>query len=203
MFEYTQSHGDLWVRVPTFRTAYLKNIMRSDSFLPLLDLFRHAHDPVKEFTESYSALRHLSAWKSVPKTVYHIGDGVYGRTGALFAFFTKHANVSIDPLVDESKCSEWRDKYSVQRYETVRAKVEDYEFQDAPCLVTLVHAHVNTDDVLDRLKGRWIAAYVCACCHPDQQLKTKHPVLDGGDDWAILSPKRSYRVLVPAKGDYA
>lgn len=198
-FDYTQSAGDLWVRVPTFRTAYLKNILRSDSFIPLLALFRHAHDPVKEFTESYSALKHLARWKGIPKTVYHIGDGAYARTAALFAFFTQHNNIAVDPLTDVSKCAAWRDEFAVRRYQFVRQKVEDYQFGDEPCLVTFVHAHVDTDSVLDRLGDSWVAAYTCACCQPFQQLGSKYAPLDEGDDWGILSPQRRFRVFVNPK----
>lgn len=196
-FDYRQHNGDLWVQVPTFRTHYLRAIMRSDSFIPLLELFRHAHDPVKEFTESYSALRHLRPWQSVPKTVYHIGDGAWARTAAMFAFMTKHMNIAIDPITNVGNVSAWQDRFMVDRFYYAPLRVEDYQFTAyQPCLVTFVHAHVDTDAVLDRLGDRWVAAYTCACCEPEKQLGRKYKAHKEGEDWGILSPERRYRVFV-------
>ena len=75
-----------------------------------------------------------------------------------------------------------------------------------PILLTFVHAHVNTRDILASLpKGSWAAAYTCACCHPKQQLVAADDpdirVLDDGEDWGILSSQRRYQVLVPRDND--
>lgn len=194
----SQSDGQMHVELPIPRMTYLKKIMRSDSFDVLWPLFKLANDPCKEFTESYAALHHLRHWQRLPElTVLHVGDGAHARTGALFALMTKHRNISIDPAIKFNVVGPWKHKYSVQRFDYTKTKVEDFPLEEfeklgTKVLVTFVHAHVDVDEVLKRLGKSWIAAYTNACCEPQKQLGT------GGEvktDWAILSPERRYKVL--------
>ena len=152
----------------------------------------------KEFTESYAALHHFRrSFKVLPEClVLHIGDGAHCRTGALFAFMSRTRNVCIDPGIHPEILVPWMERYRAQRLAWFAVKVEDYPLEDVTetCLVTFVHAHVNTDAVLKRIPN-WLAAYVNVCCHPDEQ-RTKLPTDDAGYDWAILSPEREYQVII-------
>ena len=197
----TQGGGMIHVTVPTMRTTYLRNVMRSNSFEELWPLFKLAHDPCKEITESYAAFHQLREWHKEPRLVLHVGDGAHCRTAALFAFFTQHNNISIDPIVNEEVCSAWRSRYAVTRFAWERSRIENVNFNDidyrgVPFLITFVHAHVDVDAVLGRLGALWIAAYTCACCQPTKQLGSMYPAKVEGQDWAVLSEKRQFRVLV-------
>ena len=92
----------------------------------------------------------------------------------------------------------------MRRFSWRKARIGDViaelnAFPPMPVFVTFVHAHVNTDWVLDTL--RWDAAFTLACCMPASQLtqtRTPHSV---GDDMNVLSPERHYQVLVNPKRD--
>ena len=113
------------------------------------------------------------------------GDGAHGRTAALFAFHTKHDNVSIDPNANIGVVAEWMQEIQteVQRLTLRRARAEDVVAQEArnwwaehgrPVLLTFVHAHVNTEKILSLIPPHmWEAAYVSACCEPQAQLVPK------------------------------
>jgi hypothetical protein len=60
-------------------------------------------------------------------------------------------------------------------------------------LVTFVHAHVPTDEVLSLL--RWDVAFTMACCHQSTQLSTRYRVLESGDDWNCTAHQRTFQVL--------
>jgi hypothetical protein len=200
----SQSAGEMHVRVPIPRMTYLREIMRSDSFDAIWPLFKLAADPPKELTESYAAMHHLRQWRNVPGlTVLHVGDGAHARTGALFAFMTKHTNISIDPVTNEGVVTSWTAKHDVHRFGWERCRIEDFPLEQFAIsgykvLVTFVHAHVDVDAVLARLGSSWIAAYTNACCEPKKQLGSVGRVRE---DWAILSPERRYKVITPY--DYA
>lgn len=189
------------ITIPQMRTTYLEKVMRSDSFIPLLDLFKRAHAPSKEFTESYAALHHLKKmiiFKNPNYRVIHIGDGSHARTAALFAFLSRTNNISVDPAADEKVILPWMKKWGVQRFSFISKKIEDaieeLSRDDVPTILTFVHAHVDTDWVLDRMK--WDAAFVMPCCKPKSQLsqKSKNIIFDGLD-WAVFSPQRQIQVL--------
>lgn len=196
MVAINEDAGSLSIRVPYPRTSYLKQVMRSDAFDALWPLYRKAHDPAKEFTESYAAHVHLGAWRGQPLKVLHVGDGAHARTAALFAYMTRHDNIAIDPAIDENVIGSWKQCFAVQRFGWFRGRIEDYPLEEVegPVLVTFVHAHVDTDAVLRRLGDRWMAAYTNACCKPGQQLSSLACV-QSGEDWRILSPERKYQVL--------
>lgn len=193
-----QAGNEFIVRLPAISTSYIRGLMRADCFPSLLPLFNLAHDPVKEMSESYAAFDKLRPWQQEPMTVVHVGDGAHCRTAAMFAFMTKHNNVSVDPAISIEKVSAWVAEHSVRRLYPANGKIEDFPLEElsGPLLLTFVHAHVDTDEVLARLEGKWRAAYVSACCEPHRQL-SRGKVIEEGEDWAILSPQRRFQVVVP------
>jgi hypothetical protein len=131
--------------------------------------------------------------------VLHVGDGAHARTAALFALKTKTHNVSIDPLINEPLVGAWRDRFGVERFEWRKAAIQDVAEElnalpELPVLVTLVHAHVDTDAVLAKL--RWDAAFSLVCCLPGKQRTRAHTPLVAGEDASVLSTSRSYELLV-------
>lgn len=203
-----QNPDFLTVQVPCLRSTYIDAIMRKNCFEELRELFMHAAAPAKEFTESYAALHHLrpSLKRFDPQTtmILHIGDGAHCRTGAVFAFMTKFINISIDPQINEKRMAEWCDKFKVRNLWWSKKRIEDFPLETyfallAPRIVTFVHAHVQTDQVLARVPN-WKAAYVNICCHPKEQ-RSRLPAVAEGYDWAILSPEREYQVLLNQQGE--
>ncbi len=194
-----QNGQQINLTIPLPRLTYLSSVMRKDCFEELWPLFKRAHDPAKELTESYAAYKKLYRYHKHAKLVLHVGDGAHCRTAALFAFMTPHDNISIDPVVNEDVCSQWRDRFSVRRFAWSKCRVEDYPLEalqahEGGILVTFVHAHVDTDAVLRRLGNAWMAAYTCACCQPAKQLGVMDASEDG-EDWCVLSGERQYKVL--------
>ena len=179
---------------------YLDRLMRRASFEAIWPLFAKATHPAKELTESFSALDHLRPFmpKGVPCRVIHVGDGAHARTAAMFALKTEAENISVDPLINEPLVSAWRDRFGVRRFSWQKASILDVvaeldQLPTMPVLVTFVHAHVDTDAVLSRL--RWDVAYTLACCLPGHQLSRQHTPLASGLDARVLSSGREYQVL--------
>jgi hypothetical protein len=184
---------------------YLDRLMRRESFEALWPLFAKATKPAKEMTESYSALCHLRPYipKSGPCRVIHVGDGAHARTAALFALKSATENISVDPLLNLELVGAWQQRFSIQRLALRKAHIEDVvdELNALPVarvLVTFVHAHVQVDRVLDRL--RWDAAFTLACCLPGHQLTQGRLPVASGADPSVLSTGREYQVLVNHEG---
>lgn len=182
--------------------AYLDRLMRRGSFEALWPLFARAGKPAKELTESYSALVHLRPLlpASGPFRVLHIGDGAHARTAAMFSLKTAAENISVDPQLNVRLVEEWQTRFGIERLAFRKARLEDVaEELDAlpplPTFVTFVHAHVQVDDLLSRV--RWDAAFTLACCVPGKQLSRKHRMAESGEDRNVLSTGRRYQVLVP------
>ncbi len=186
---------------PSSEPSYLDRLMRRESFAALWPLFAHATRPAKEMTESFSALVHLRPMLAAHGQcrVIHVGDGAHARTAALFAIKTSAENISVDPAINESLVEGWQKRFEVRRLSWRKARIEDVTdelnaLSAMPVLVTFVHAHVNVDRVLARL--RWDAAFTLACCLPGKQLSRDHVPTDAGYDVNVLSPERQYQVLV-------
>ncbi len=182
---------------------YLDRLMRRGCFEALWPLFAKATRPAKELTESYSALVHLRPFLTGegPHRVVHVGDGAHARTGAMFSLKTQAHSVSVDPQLNLPLVDNWRERFGIRRLECRKARIQDVtdelnELPKMPTLVTFVHAHVDVDAVLGKL--RWDFAFSLACCHPDQQLSRQQTVHGSGTDMSVLSPLRSYQVLVNA-----
>jgi hypothetical protein len=175
--------------------------MRRGSFEALWPLFAKAERPAKEMTESYSALVHLRPFLASggPYRVVHVGDGAHGRTAAMFSLKTTAENISVDPEVNVPLIDEWRERFGIRRFDWRKARIQDVAEElnalpEMPTLVTFVHAHISVDQVLRIL--RWDAAFTLSCCMPGKQLTRKHAVKASGLDANVLSPGRTYQVLV-------
>jgi hypothetical protein len=153
-------------------------------------------------TESFSALEHLRPFmpSAAPCRVVHVGDGAHARTGALFALKTAAENVSVDPVLNEALVEAWRTQFGIRRFAWQRASIFEAidglnALPDMPVLVTFVHAHVQVDEVLARL--RWNVAFTLSCCQPGHQLSQEQDVLASGEDPCVLSSGRRFQVLAP------
>ena len=176
--------------------------MRRESFAALWPLFAKGEKPAKEMTESFSALEHLRPLivAGEPLRVLHVGDGAHGRTAAMFSIKTGAHNISIDPEINVAILSEWQTSFAIERFDWRKARVQAVaaELAELPPMrtfVTFVHAHVQVDAVLALLK--WDAAFTLACCHPATQLSSTQRVHSSGSDSRVLSPGRTYQVLLP------
>ncbi len=176
--------------------------MRRESFAALWPLFAKGEKPAKELTESFSALQHLRPLirEGEPLRVVHVGDGAHGRTAAMFCIKTGAQNISVDPEINSAILNEWRTSYGIERFDWRKARIQAVaaELAELPPMrtfVTFVHAHVQVDAVLALLK--WDAAFTLACCHPATQLSSTQRVHSSGSDSRVLSPGRTYQVLLP------
>jgi hypothetical protein len=176
--------------------------MRRESFAALWPLFAKGEKPAKEMTESYSALEHLRPLIRGDEAlrVLHVGDGAHGRTAALFSIKTRAENISVDPVLNLPLVDAWRAEYQIRRFECRKARIEAIAEQLAELppmrtFVTFVHAHVHVDRVLALL--HWDAAFTLACCLPASQLSTTQRIHHSGSDMNVLSPGRSFQVLLP------
>jgi hypothetical protein len=184
---------------------YLDRLMRRGCFEALWPLFAKAQHPAKELTESYSALTHLRPFLTGdgPYRVLHVGDGAHARTGAMFSLKTQAHSVSVDPQLNLPLVDTWRERFGIRRLDCRKARVQDVSDElnalpPMPTLVTFVHAHVDVDAVLAKL--RWSVAFSLACCHPDQQLTRQQTVHGSGTDMSVLSASRNYQVWVNRSG---
>jgi hypothetical protein len=181
---------------------YLDRLMRRGCFEALWPLFAKAMHPAKELTESYSALVHLRPFLAAgegPYRVLHVGDGAHARTGAMFSLKTQAHSVSVDPQLNLPLVEQWRERFGIRRLDCRKARIQDVTDElnalpAMPTLVTFVHAHVDVDAVLAKL--RWSVAFSLACCYPDQQLSRQQTIHGSGTDMSVLSPKRDYQVLL-------
>ena len=180
-------------------SAYLDRLMRRRSFEALWPLFANADKPAKEMTESFSALHHLRALlpNDGPCRVIHVGDGAHARTAAMFALKTHAENISVDPSLNVPLVSTWCQRFEIRRLTWRKACLEDVADElnalpPMPVFVTFVHAHVDVDAMLERL--RWHAAFTLACCKPGLQLSQRH-VHKAGEDLSVLSEDRRWQLL--------
>jgi len=187
--------------MPSVEPGYLDRLMRRQSFEAIWPLFALATKPAKELTESFSALEHLRPWLERHEAcrVIHVGDGAHARTAALFALKTRAENIAVDPTLNAELVEDWRARFGVERMAWKKARIEDIVDElDAlprlPVFVTFVHAHVDVDAVLDRL--RWDAAFTLACCVPGKQLSRRRVAHRAGEDWNVLSHERRYELYV-------
>jgi hypothetical protein len=119
----------------------------------------------------------------------------------MFSLKTQAHSVSVDPQLNLPLVEKWRSRFGIRRLDCRKARIQDVieelnALPPMPTLVTFVHAHVDVDDVLGKL--RWNVAFSLACCHPDQQLSRKHAIHASGNDLSVLSVARSYQVLLGA-----
>ena len=185
---------------------YVDRILKSDSFEVLYHRFKYADYPSKELSESFGAMENLKTVCRIDDyTWLHIGDGTYTRTAAIFAFFSKSYNYSIDPKINIQKFTEWAFKYKVQNLMPLKTKFEKITdtFDSRKYSICCVHAHINLVDI-DKKFPNWNYFYSNVCCYPERQTFPQCymsenkiiKVLDY-DDYSILSDKR--RVVIYRK----
>lgn len=220
-------YGAKAVHVLLPSNKYVDKVLRSKSFEELWPRFIDAESPTKEISESYAALFNLKKICNVEANTWlHIGDGGYTRTAAIFAFFTKSLNISIDPALNINKYEDWWNKVNpkgilayASMYENlseaevdtlVKLKmVEDDKAYFPKYSICLVHAHVNIHEV-DKHYPNWQYLYTNPCCNPETQMfkedyMKEHGIVKVVDklDLAILSDKRRVSIYkkLPQKCD--
>lgn len=185
---------------------YVDRVLRSESAPVLLEIFKQVESPSKELSESYAAFHNLKKFVHVGDSEWlHIGDGSMARTAAIFAFFSKGTQSSIDPALNLDKVHEWINKYDVERLDIYKSKFEDLYTpkNNRKYNICLVHAHVNVEEV-DKKFPNWEYLYTNPCCHEQQQIFSKKYMQDHNIeclldkiDLGILSDKR--RVVIYRK----
>lgn len=187
---------------------YVNSVLGRFCYEELSTLFAKCNNPAKEITESYGALHHMrrasekDGLKLDDFFNIHIGDGSTARTGAMFTFMNKSANVSVDPQTNIDFVSKWSDRYNVENFNSYRCTWQDYtsfpegkyisnfgedlKRYDKPHLgIVLVHSHVKTIDVM-RAFPLWKYVYVNKCCKPKQQILTTQQ-MEENDISAVVS----------------
>lgn len=165
------------VSVPLPHTSYVDKVLRSNSYEELMWRFMEADHPAKEITESYAAFSNLKKVCRINHFNWlHIGDGGYTRTAAIFAFFSKTMNWSIDPALNIDKFNTWKLKHHVEGIVPVKLKYQDipndkkaqFFTLGRPYNIVCVHAHVNLEEV-DKELPHWQYMYSNPCCYPKKQ----------------------------------
>ena len=209
---YSTSAGTINVNIPIPHNRYVDKVLRSSSYEELMWRFLEAASPSKEISESYAAFSNMKkVCKISDYTWLHIGDGGYTRTAAIFAFFSKSLNFSIDPNLNFDKFNAWSLKYGVfgviprdKKFEDVSEKniLNEILFQSldkeysSNYNICCVHTHVNLEEV-DKQYPRWKFLYTNPCCQPGTQVFSKKYMYENNIvevenklDLGILSDKR-------------
>ena len=179
-------------------TKYVDKVLRSSSFEELRELFINAESPAKEISESYAAFSNLKKVCNVSDSTWlHIGDGGWSRTAAIFTFFSKSVNYSIDPAISP-RINDWVEKWKVLRFCALKMKYENFQLVNNPFSFNIccVHAHVDLAEV-DQHFPNWTYLYSNPCCMPSKQVFSKEYLRDNNielivqrTDLGILSEKR-------------
>lgn len=154
---------------------YVSHFLSLNSAVDLLPIFAVGqHNTMKEIAESWAmyqaVLDHVRGDTKKGKVrVVVVGDGATARTGALFAYMTKWAVVSIDPAFRPDPTVGIR----VDRLQTFKSRIEDMpitEYEE-DVIIVMPHSHANANTVLDRIRSkRQRSLIVCPCCLPGTQL---------------------------------
>lgn len=191
--------------------SYVNSMLKRHCYSDISPLFSKTNAPMKEVSESYGALHHMKNATSTDNLMMddflflHIGDGSTARTGGMFTFMSKSANISIDPQTNLDYLSEWVEKFKVENFDVHKSTWQDYipfykddklSYGKKHLGIVLVHSHVRTIDVMNAFP-EWKYIYVNPCCHPNEQfLSTKQienndiDVVIAGNDNNILSERK-------------
>lgn len=206
-----QTFGNINMDIETYHNGYLDKVLRSNSYEELMWLFLSARSPSKEITESRAAFSNLKKHCILSDHIcYHIGDGGWARTAALFAFNCKSYNISIDPQLNQKgKLTEWMERYNVKNLEIVPKKWEDWDERksfngvDAKGVLVCVHSHVDIEAIFNKHGRNLNIKYIYSnpCCQVGKQTLSKKFMEENNieclvdkDDFGIHSEQR--RVLV-------
>jgi len=160
--------------IPLPHNRYIDKVLRSNSYEELMWRFKDADSPSKEISESYAAFSNLKKLCIINNFNWlHIGDGGHTRTAAIFAFFSKTINFSIDPALNMEKFVAWKEKYNIERIQPLMCKFEEVStltdvVPREPYSITCVHAHVKLEEV-DKYYPNWVYLYSNVCCYPSKQ----------------------------------
>ena len=197
---------------PTNR--YVDRVLTSNSFEELHSRFKNYKRPSKEISESFAAMANLRKVCRVDDyTWLHIGDGPHFCTAAIFAFFSKSCNWSIDPKLDSASFYWWMGKFNVQNCFPYGFKYEEFSKECSHFIekekigITCIHAHVKLNEV-DKHFPKWSYLYSNVCCFKDQQTFSEEYMNQNNiqklleyDDYGILSEKR--HIVIYQKEQYS
>jgi len=187
---------------------YVKRLLEYNCYSDLHELFAKASNPSKEITESFSAYYILKRFIDKTDINYHIGDGKYCRTAALFSFMTHTTNYSIDPIIDKIFIEDWIDRQKVERFAYFSCNWQEVEkiYGNSYNLI-LVHSHINFKKLIEKFKN-WKYAFIIPCCYPEYQildieyqLKNDIQCVLAGNDINILSPKNQVFIYYNLKSE--
>jgi hypothetical protein len=210
MIDYNGSH--ITVRIPAPNFKYLNKVIGSNSFEELHRLvttFGKSASVAKELTESYSSVHHLQRsydrCKSEGKMplVLHIGDGSRFLTAAMTTLFTKSVNISIDPNTRLDIYEQWKSRFKIRNLSVLNVEWQKAhlrflidrhldQYPGSPVFVSAVHAHIDLKHLLGTIP--WNYCYSLACCEEKKQLPDIQTIIASGEDMAVLSPKRKFKV---------
>lgn len=181
--------------------SYVNELLKKDCYSQLHPLFVRCNNPAKEISESMAAYKHLCQFIKFDESVtnFHIGDGMYCRTGALFSFLTKSRNMSIDPIINCGFMLDWRGTEKVKsNFAYLSHRYEEYsiiEEKGYSCNLVCVHSHVDLKELIKHFP-KWQYLYTNPCCKPNEQIldldfqkQNNISVVLAGIDLRILSPK--------------
>jgi hypothetical protein len=180
--------------------GYVDELLKKNCYSQLHPLFVRCNNPAKEISESMAAFKHLSKLIKFDGGVtnFHIGDGRYCRTGALFSFLTKSINVSIDPIINVEEMKRWIVEEGIRdNFEFNAIGFQGFEFLSNEKIYNLVcvHSHVDLVKLVKKFL-HWQYLYTNPCCKPKAQVFTVQfmeqnniSVVLAGIDAKILSEK--------------
>ena len=208
--EYT--NGFVNIQIPLPSTRYIDQFLRLRSCdTGLRELFIKNGNPSKEISESMSSLNNLRNDVNFENhLVIHIGDGMYCRTGILFATVFKCDNICIDPIINTEYIDNWVKEKDLLRFSYYSTGIEEQlsklvEISQKYDLVHLsfVHSHVNVGYIVQYFLSKIPnlgSVYTLSCCKEKTQLNL--PVIYDSSyeipvqmDLSVLSPKRNYQVF--------
>jgi len=186
---------------------YVNSVLKRFCYEELSALFAKTNNPAKELTESYGALHHMrmatekDGLRLDDFFNVHIGDGSTGRTGAMFTFMNKSANVSVDPQTNIEFMQKWVVRHQVGNFNAYSCNWQDYvsptksdlafnfetdwkKYNRQHLGIVLVHSHVNTMDVMKAFP-LWKYCYTNPCCKKDTQLLSTQQIEDNNIDVVI------------------
>jgi len=152
---------------------YVDKVLRKSSYEELRELFVNTQQPSKEISESYGCFINLSntVGNIDDYDVLHIGDGSWCRTGLMFSFYSKSNNISVDPDCNKGgKLPSFLQKWNVRNFSYFTSRYEELDTSiiTKPLIITLVHSHVNAQEVIEKFPN-WEFIYINPCCKRSTQ----------------------------------
>ncbi len=99
-----------------------------------------------------------------------LGDGHVPRTGAMFAFRSKHQVVSIDPEMRDRWLPPVAPRFQVQRLSAIKGLAERQHIEADKLVLVSVHGHVPLMRIISEAKFKTCWVVSMPCCMPDIQI---------------------------------